>query len=331
MSYSVRNSIRYLVAIIIISIAFWGIHYTSDWEGYVRAFYNTDFSRDLAFSFLSNLFVKYGFDFRDLFHFHILLMAILYSSLYKNIGINIIYFALLTLIIGYVGMGNQIRYYVAYPLTLIACFYYYERKFLYSLVCVVLAVMFHYTVFIIYVLFLLMNCIRFWNKKKQFFLIIFLNIVIYFIMYRSNFMVENQYDSYKNVENTSSVMGGLFNLSPLLIPLYYMRKISNADMTNHIIDFLFLLIASSLPLFLLSIYMQIFGSRMMMALLPVYFGYFTLIRQQTSSLYIRRNCIKAIRLTFIYFVFWRFIVPITTGVNGSVMMEMEMMISSYYL
>lgn len=330
---NIQNYSNFIIATFLFVLAFWGIHYTADWEGYTYAFYNIDMSRDKAFSLLAKYFYEKGLDYRALFHFHIVLMALLYSSFYHKLKVNPIIYIVITVLIGYVGIGNQIRYYVAFPLTLIACYYWFRQERVLSIGCFLVALYFHYTVIVIYSLFIFTNLVINRVKKRKWVIIALLNLIIFFLVYKSNFMMEEQYNAYKDLDKTSSFAGGLFNLSPLIVPIYYLRKLSlrRVQESSLEVEYLYILLFSSLPLFLLSIYMQITGSRMMMALLPCYVCFFAKIRKGMNDAHIRIMCTRAIDFTLAYFVLWRFLIPLWWGVNGTMMSELQMMIGSYYL
>ena len=324
---------NFIIAIFLFVLAFWGIHYTADWEGYTYAFYNTDMARDRAFSFLAEFFYEKGLNYRDLFHFHIVLMGVLFSIFYYKLKANPILFVALTLFVGYVGIGNQIRYYVAFPLVLMACLYWFKKKRMMSIICFLIALYFHYTIIIVYFLFIFMDLVINRAEKRKWQIIVLMNLFIFFLVYKSNFMMEEQYSAYKNLDKTSSFAGGLFNLTPLIISIYYLKNISlrEVQLFNTEAEFLYILLISSLPLFFLSIYMQITGSRMLMALLPCYMCFFVKARRCINDIHTRKMCTRAISLTLVYFVFWRFFIPLLCGVNGAMITELRMMVESYYL
>lgn len=333
-SISVYVNTKYFFAIFLFALSFWGIRYTSDWEGYVYAFYHTEWSRDIAFSFLSDYFIEKGWQFRDLFHFHITLMAVLYATMYRRLKVNPIIFVALTVFMNYIGFGNQIRYYVAFSLALNACFSWYKQKYVYSICFFVIAMLFHYTVIIFFALFVLMTyLIKKNNWRRLFAIICLLNVILFLVVYKSNFMLEEQYATYKNTNLTSSFVGGLFNLTPLIIPIFYLRVIARKGTLkiNEETKFLYILCISTFPLFLLAIYMQIMGSRLMMALLPFYLCFFAKVRSHSAHQYVKAICDNAITLTLLYFILWRFIIPSLFGINGPTLVELQMMLKSYTL
>lgn len=332
--------VRVLIGIIIFSFAFWGITYTSDWEGYVYGFENQNFSRDVAFEWMSEICQKKGWNFVILYRFHILLMAVLYSILYKILKLNPITFVLLTLLVGYVGLGNQIRYYVAFPITLIACFIIHKKQQTSSIISSVLlqggSMCFHSTTIILYVLFLFARfiLIRF-SPQIMLALTIVANLIIFYVIYKTNWLVDEQYDAYKSLELTSSLAGGIFNSTPALLALYYIWRIKinnkEAFFQCQECSFIYTLAISVLPLILISFYMQILGSRILVALLPLYIGMFDRVSKITKRLKYKRMCYHSVCFILIFFIIWKFILPIILNVNMQTLNELVLMLKSYTL
>lgn len=332
--------VKVIVGIIIFSLAFWGITYTSDWEGYVYGFENQNFSRDVAFEWMSELCQKKGWDFVILYRFHILLMAILYSVLYKVLKLNPIPFVLLTLLVGYVGLGNQIRYYVAFPITIIACYLLNKKlqasSVISSVMLQVASMCFHSTTIILYTLYLFARffLIKF-SPPIRSVMIVIANIIIYYVIYQTNWFVEEQYDAYKSIELTSSLLGGIFNLTPAFLALYYVWRIkknnSEAIFECQECSFIYIISLSVLPLILVSFYMQILGSRILVALLPLYLGLFVRVSKITKRLKYKTMCHNSFYFTLLYFIIWRFILPMVLNVNMQTLNELVLMLKSYIL
>lgn len=332
---------KVLIAILLFSFAFWGISYTADWESYSYAFEHQNFTRDAAFEWLSNFCNERGWGFVALYRFHIVLMGTLYAVLYKMLKLNPIKFVLLTLLLGYVGLGNQIRYYVAFPLTIIACLQLYSKKpqpFVCSILLQMVSMYFHSTTIILYLSFFFAHYfLRKYNSTKKIIIIAAANMLIYYIIYKSNWLVDEQYEAYKRQDKISSLQGGIFNLTPAFIAMYFVWKIKKVclNTTNCICNsnctFILTLITATLPLIFLSCYIQILGSRIIMALLPLYFGLFSQTRLYSNNHLCHAISQKAISITLLYFIIWRFCVPYMFGINAQQLAELTMMLESYKL
>ena len=334
-------NLKTIVAILLFSLAFWGITYTADWDNYVYAFNHQSFTRDLAFLYMVDVCHEKGWTFVDLFHFHIVVMAVAYSLLFRMLRLHPIWYVLLTLLIGYVGLGNQIRYYVAFPLSLMACYALsvQTRKFRnvsMSVLLQVVSMWFHSSTVILYLLFLFTNSfLKKRSKIVQVLVVLVMNIVIFYAVYGSGWLVNEQYSAYLDIDKTSSLGGGIFNLTPALIALYYAKKIKRSDTAifsqDRECEFLYSLALSTLPLFLLSFYVQIIGSRVIMALFSLFIGMFSRAKAISPKRKTLQLCRRAITLTILYFIIWRFILPFLLNVNMQSIEELRMMLESYTL
>ena len=54
------STVGWVIALFIFIIAFWGVRYNSDWEGYSYFYTHSDQSPDIAFGMLSDIFVEIG-------------------------------------------------------------------------------------------------------------------------------------------------------------------------------------------------------------------------------------------------------------------------------
>ncbi len=83
------STVGWVIALFIFIIAFWGVRYNSDWEGYSYFYTHSDQSPDIAFGMLSDIFVGYDFEYYYLYRFHIIVMSLAFLFLRLNLQIDI--------------------------------------------------------------------------------------------------------------------------------------------------------------------------------------------------------------------------------------------------
>lgn len=324
-----------IIAFIIIVFPFWGIHYTNDWEGYSYTFSHPIFSRDLGFSLLSLGFTSYGFEYQDLFKFHILLIAISYLNLNRSVRLNPVILSIVLLIFYYVQIANQIRYYLAYPLILYSTYLLYNKKIFSSLLIISVAFTFHKSVIIvlgIYILYFLSYSIN--SKHSQIILILLGNLLIGFAVgYIQRF--DAQYEEYQT--QVSSLLGGIFNSIPLIIAIALIYKfniiISRKEshlFKNHKYKWLYIISVGTCVFFYAGLQMQVLTNRFIAPLLPIWIGYYMFIKTHTHIKSIDRLAAKYMWTMIICLFLWKFLVTPFLGLD-SYISELGMIIESYYL
>ena len=332
--YNLNKTTNFIIAFIIFCLAFWGIRYTSDWEAYETFFFDSSLSRDVAFKYLANWFVRMGLEYIDLFRLHIVIIACLFAALSNILRINPIVCVLLLLLLNYVAMGNQIRFFIAWPLAVIS-FYYYVCKGskTYCVILAIISVLFHFSTLILHVL-LLWGYKFLINKsvRSQIFIIFFLNIFLLGSL-QSFVFLKPEYGAYFGVSLTSSFMGGIYNLIyPLMVFPFIMTisKLIGDDLKdNEYYKFLYTLSIVPFVFCFLGIKYQVLVSRFILTLFPVWIALFLYIKRKKHNLSSLANC--AITVIVLVFFIFRYIMPFVVGLPAEYLIEAKLMLNSYHL
>lgn len=333
MSGNQKQIIQSIVAILIFAIAFWGIHYTSDWDTYRHYFNNPEDSRDYFFGLLAEYFKGQNYSFEMLYRFYISLIAFSYVYLFNKIKTNPIGLVLIILIFNYVAVGNQIRFYLAFPLCLLAFYEFIRKKYILTVLFLTISVLNHKSTIILFSVLLGFNIFAYKLKTyKQIILIIVLNIIIYILLnYISSF--DEKYFAYNTAYKLSSFLGGLFNIFPYLYPIYIIFQINkhikkvHSD-GNHIV-YKFLYVCSIAPtVFLLSgLFVQVLANRFIMTFLPFWIGYFIYVGKSQRIKYSTSNALK---VTILIISIWTFLASPLLGLE-EYFFETALMLDSYSL
>ena len=223
---TMRVFLRYIMAVIIFALAFWGITYTSDWKGY-EYYFNNDLTMksDLATFYIFNFLKQHGIlDYRVAYRVHIALMSLLYPLIFVRFKKNPIPYTILLIVFTYVPLANQIRFYVALPMAILSIIAYTERHLFIAIVFCALSLSFHTTVIILFVSYLLYNQFVVKNKNRDSIVLYFLiGLILAFLVspiishLPSGFA--DSYSEYSEGESLSSLAGGLYTIIPMLVAL----------------------------------------------------------------------------------------------------------------
>ncbi|WP_065219912.1 MULTISPECIES: EpsG family protein [Butyricimonas] len=326
-----------IFAAVIFVLAYWGINYMSDWEGYEHFFYYPEKSRDVLYAFLSEIFKDKGYSFTDLYKFHILLISFSYICLFKSLKINPILIVLVSLAFNYVAIGNQIRYYLAFPLTLYAFLRWVKKEYIFAIILLIISVLEHKSAIILFsVLAIFRKYLYKCSFQKQFLLILLANVIIFFLFdYSSSF--DEKYDDYKKISQISSLTGGVFNVMPYLLSIYSCVKINNMfrkgdlELTRSP-NYIFLYTCSIAPtVFLFSgLYIQILANRFIIAMFPIWIAFFIYSFRNSTLKKTRKTISMMAWISMIVLMFWKFCLNPLLGIVDY-FVEMYLMLSSYQI
>ncbi|MBD5355782.1 MAG: EpsG family protein [Bacteroides sp.] len=324
----------YLIAFLMLVLPFWGLHYTSDWEGYEYSFYHPIFSRDIGFSILAVLFTSYGLDYQNLFQFHILLIALSYLNLCRYIRIKPLILVVILLYFYYVQIGNQIRYYLAFPLILYSSYLLYNKSLIKALIVITISITFHKSVIILLGAYIVFFYVSKKTTNTQLLAIILSNIIVGFAVGLIQ-MYDPQYEDYQ--EQVSSFAGGLFNSFPYILIISWIFRLNQFILRKYrtirkdtIYKWLYILSVGSSCFLLAGFKMQILTNRFVASLIPIWFAYFLYIKNSSVPQVCRIKAENYIKLCILLFLAWRYVVRPVMGF-GTSSSEMSMMINSYYL
>lgn len=330
---NIKNIIQCIIAVLIFTLAFWGIHYTSDWAAYLYFFDHPENSRDFFFGLIAEYFKGEKYTFEMLYRFYILMIALSYVYLFNKIKSNPIILVLVLIVFNYVAMGNQIRFFLAFPCCLLAFYEILDKKYVYSIVLLSISVLNHKSSILLLSILIGFNFFAYkLSSNKQISLMILLNIVFYVLLnYISLF--DDKYNEYNTANRLSSFLGGIFNVFPYLFPLYFIyrinKKINKRIIGRNSIVYRFLYVCSIAPIaFLFSgIYVQILTNRFIIAFLPIWFGYFIYVKKYLK---IGKEPSKAMIFTIGLISAWTFILKPLLGFN-EYFKEIALMLYSYYV
>jgi hypothetical protein len=217
----------YLIFIFSLSLFYfftYGVTDTADWEGYIYKFDDTEASTDIIFRYLTLLAVLLGYSFEVIYQFHLMFFGFLFAFFISRFTKNIFLVLIFYLVISYVPLVNQIRYYLALSFFFNSMYFMFcsKRRTL-SIVLLIFSVLSHSSMFILCLFPILSHLSTGSNYLKR---CIYASIGFFFVVFSfitlgiSNFL--NHYDQYFGKEMTSSVLGGIFNVLPHLIFLIFL-------------------------------------------------------------------------------------------------------------
>ncbi len=228
-----RDSVNKFIQIVIVLSIFFlfslEIKMSADWDAYVLLFENKEAKVDPIFRYLSTIFKGFGYKFEQLYQFHIIIISLIFINFVRKVNNNIFFVFGAYIILYFVPITNQIRYYLAFALFLNACYYLYvDKKIKLSIILFILSILSHSAISLLF-LFLILNKA---SKKIGYVKLLMISSISLFVF---SFFLQtigivdmlNKYGTYFSNEGTGSLLGGLFNIFPyitLLIVLYNNNK-----------------------------------------------------------------------------------------------------------
>ena len=320
-----RELFKYICAVALFCLAFWGITYTADWAGYEYAFNNdTSVKNDYALLFIINILKSHGiFDFRVAYRVHIALMGLLFPLVFIKLKKNPIPLTILFVVLTYVPLANQIRFYVAFPLAILSFIYLTNKKYLTSALLCVLSVGFHSIILILLALlvFYYYYVRKKDNSRRNY---LYFSIGIVFILLVSpllSYMPDDFYESYVAYSESgaiSSFIGGLYTLIPILFILFIVfnadrkaRRIMPDFVSRHNTMYYSLktLSVATAILIPLGFKMQIFVNRFISPLLVFQIIFLLYIQENSSKENSRINTSGWVVAIILVEILWQTVVP----------------------
>ena len=277
-----RKIVFYLFGFILFAVIVYflmQISYTADYAMY-ESFYKWEFEKtDFVFHQSALFFKKNNYGFQKLFSAHMLLISILYYLFILKFEKNIFYVFGAYILILFIPYVNQIRYFMAFPLFLLAAYYLlYKRKLPLFLIFAVLGFLSHSAIIVLYIIFpVYLYLPKRYYKSVMIYGSIILFIASYLVSTSSLHLLLDHFGEYIKNENQSSVLGGLFNTLPLmamLIPLYLLDKKYKGDRTLPVYIFLKRMSFITTTLIPASIFIQIIGFRYVLPFVVVWIVFF---------------------------------------------------------
>lgn len=343
-----RRGLYFFLSVLIFCVAFWGVTYTSDWAGYEIFFdKGMDIKEDVGSTFLFNFLKDNGYDdFRVAFRLHIVLMGLLFPFVYKKLGLNPIPYTILLIVLSYVPLANQIRYYVAFPAMLLSVIYYTEKQYIKCIALLVFAVAFHQTTIVLglVLLFYYQYTGKTQNNtrhKRYVTCGLVGSLLFLIIMYTQLGAYLGDYAYYTSADQKSSTIGGVFNLLPCMlgvpVVLYYDQKVKKKH--GEIIKYnyqryrLFLLLSIATCILMpLCLRMQILNTRMIIRFFTIWVAYLVYIKSTGRKLGIRINTTPSVLALILFNLFHQTLLAYWLGIiETPIPEELLMILASYQL
>lgn len=336
--------IEYIAAALLFALAFWGIHYTADWDTYANMFANDMYpNSDIAFGALTYLLKACGiYDYRVLFHIHVLLMALLYPLLFVKMRENPFFYVLLFVVINYVPVANQIRYYVAFPLAFLSIYYFVNEKYIRFAIIALLAICFHKTMLAIIALCAVFYLLvaRKWNHNMGFICFAAGNILLMILLVNPEFVTNDYFEEYiPYMDMSSTFAGGLYNSLPSLLGLFsvffvhrflYKRKIRLIKKRKY--KYLLTCSLATSVFLLVGFWIQILVHRMIFPLAVVWIVFLLYVYRNSKDRYLRRLIPFLAGFNILFIILHQTLIPMIVFHSGSIFSpELIKTISSYYL
>lgn len=332
------STVGWVIALFIFIIAFWGVRYNSDWEGYSYFYTHSDQSPDIAFGMLSDIFVGYDFEYYYLYRSHIIVMSLAFLFFTSKFTDRYLFIVLTILLFSYVTFGNQIRYYVAFPLALLAVYYLFvKKKFILHFMFATLAILNHSAIIVFFLCFYLILLLYNYFSKYLVLLATLVNIICLFVFKILKGYISGHFDAYFETEQESSLLGGLYSIFQcvlILFCIYCMIKSLKLRASSILKDrkFIFLYLLSfctSFFLILPSFTMQIINNRYITPLITVWIIFFLYIKDNEKNARIKRLCNIYIFIIIFIRVIWVYILPILLFHENIYTIESLVMLNSY--
>jgi len=300
-----------IFSIILFYSIFLGVTDTTDWKGYEYIFQNKEMPIDFLFRYLSYKGDEFNFGFKLIYQLHIILIGVMLIHFISKFNSNIFFIVSFILLILFVPLANQIRYFLALALYLNAIYYYCvkEKYFLFFFIAT-LSILSHIAIIPLYLfvpLFMIKSYKIFIRYSIIISLITFLSVVSLFKTGLLPIAFFDHFNAYIDSDHKSSILGGLFYLVPIILIGFLLKselnKLTKLKILEFDKDFKFLVRLTIFSYIFIpgAIFMQILASRYSMALFFVWIILFLKI----SSYYNLKGRIK--KFTIIFIVQWFYI------------------------
>lgn len=223
------NIFSFIVIFCVVFYFFYNISYTDDYFVYEWNYYHDKSSSysDIGFIALENFSRNIGLSFREFLSAAIFLELVLFSFICIRFNANPAFCLVFFVCINYVQMANQLRYYLAFPLFVIASYYLlYEKKRYLGITLSVISFLLHSGIIVLMGLYpLYLYIIKKETKIKNIIKLYFIVGFVCFIGFKTGFEfligIESKYEVYSTLIATP-----LGTSYALLTPFYYLSVIT---------------------------------------------------------------------------------------------------------
>lgn len=217
-----RKFFAWFASFLLIVGAYWGVTFNPDWAGY-EYYFETQNSPDFLYNYLSEAFLKYGYEFRDLYRFHIFFIALFFSLyFFRLVKTKAFFITVIFLLTNYVAVGTQIRYFMALGTFLLATdMYSTSKKHLSFLLLTALSLIAHQGIFLLIIM--LGFTYVFWGKRGRqlnWWIVLIVNVILASVLLGLQLDLDSSkglFNTYVTEGEKSSWIGGIYHSFPSII------------------------------------------------------------------------------------------------------------------
>ena len=309
------KKIIFIISLFVFYFLFIGIRDSADWEIYDKVFFNIEeYDLDVLFNY-SSLFARYlGYSFQDLFALHIILYGYFFVKFIAHFTQNIIFVLGFFIVLTYVPLANQIRYFLALSLFLNGLYYYSFAKKKTSYIYFLFSLLSHSSMLVLLSFLFLEKKVGIENyaKKMLMYCLLFFftfNAIVSFgildLLGQFHFKTYIQEDLL-----VSNVFGGIFNELPFIFTLilfyYWLKNIIKENaflLEDKVFVFLYKLTFYSVLFIPISFNFQIIGHRYVQAFIIIWLCLYvyTLKKIEIKKMIIQHFAVLNIWILFLMF------------------------------
>ena len=269
------------------------LEYTADYSMYQYMFKHETDNTDFLFQFLTKFYKANHWSFHDLHVSHIVVSTLIVFYLISRFTSNVFYVFFAYIILDYVHFSNQIRYFLGFPVMILAFYNLFNKRYILFAILAYLAYLSHASLIVL----LTFVPIYYLVKPKQYFKVLSILSVVCFIIVYVAFTLGlgleiEHFGEYFKEEGTSSFLGGAFNAIPYIVMISFLyfesRKYINANpdcFQDPKFNFLYKISFYTIIFIPASFFMQIAGHRYVMPFMIFYvIFYLYLIRNKTQKI-----------------------------------------------
>ena len=321
------KKIIFIFSLFAFYVFFYGITDTADWGMYAGFFEYDDVETDFLFKYFKLLTIALGYTFDDLFKAHILVYGYLFVKFISRFTQNILLVLGFYVLIAYVPLANQIRYYLALSFFLngLYLFYFNEKKK--SYLFFIFAGLSHSSMLVLLSFLIFEKKIVFADYVKKcvlFSFAIFFGYILIITFGLVDFL--GKFKVYLiTSELVSGVFGGIFNEFPFMVILaslyFWIQKVISKQpeiVEDKTFVFLYKLTFFSIIFIPISFYLQVIGHRYVHAFFVVWLCLFmyTLHLIQSKEANIKYFIILSLYMLFLIYYSY-FFAEIVLGAKSS--------------
>lgn len=290
-----NKALIFVISLVFFYTLFLGVTDTADWEGYVYIFEEKEKKTDFLFRYISMKGASYGYTFTDIYKLHIIIYGFLFALFISRFTQNIFLVLLFYVLIAYVPLANQIRYYMGFGLYINGLYLlYFTRKQILSYLFFALAIISHSAIIVLLGFVFLNKYSIDKNYLKRCYLLAFALFTIVFSFENLGLSsLIDKYVIYFSQENVSNVIGGIYNSLPYIIMLILLQMRKKKVLKKYkgisddkVFNFLYRLSFFTIIFIPASFYIQILAHRYVNSFLIIWlcFYLYTLKFEKSSKL-----------------------------------------------